>query len=95
VLEYLDAENLTPANITPEAAQSALEGLKQLHDLGICHLDTYHGDWVRNAMLLKNGQVKWVDFELSRFKEREFVFEVEWAMAEAALSPGGSMFQLE
>lgn len=65
MLEYLDGKMLLPCNTTEEAMAKAIQYLDEIHKLSIFHSDvhTFRVGTPRNVMLLKNGEVRWIDFE--------------------------------
>jgi RIO-like serine/threonine protein kinase len=72
MLQYLDGQLVTPCNrnFTSSVAEKALLALQSIHELGICHGDVYCNRYIRNLMLLQNGDVAWIDFEHSVMAEK-------------------------
>ena len=65
MIEFLDTEMITFDNLSRSVATKTLHALKQIHKLSICHGDIsdYGCDLFRNVILLRNGEVKWIDIE--------------------------------
>ncbi|KAH8826993.1 hypothetical protein DL96DRAFT_1816033 [Flagelloscypha sp. PMI_526] len=92
VLEYLDAEDLMPENLTLDAAFMAAESFRTLHRLGIHHGDSADHVFLRNIILLKNGEVRWLDFERAGFHIPKGFYtnerlEVEYTLMKALRMP--------
>jgi hypothetical protein len=95
MLEYLDGEMLLPCNATEEAMAKAIEYLERIHELSLLHGDV-HAFGVgtpRNVMLLKNGDVKWIDFEHSQLGAQTEDLEEERAVVQAAIGPKGLLWR--
>jgi len=67
MIEFLDVEMIMFDNLSRSVAMNTLRALEQIHKLSICHGDIsdYGCDLFRNIMLLRNREVKWIDFEHS------------------------------
>ena len=68
MLEYIDGKMLSPDNATEKAMAKAIQYLRIIHDPSLHHGDVHQFTvgTPRNVMLLKNAEVKWIDFEHSR-----------------------------
>ncbi|KZS88479.1 hypothetical protein SISNIDRAFT_552554 [Sistotremastrum niveocremeum HHB9708] len=60
LIEYLDAEPVSPWNISEEIAKDALKRLRKIHRVGILHSDVFP----RNLLISRSGPV-WIDFGVS------------------------------
>jgi predicted Ser/Thr protein kinase len=85
MLEYFEGELICIwfNNLTPVIAKKALEGLRLLHQLGIYHGDIYQSQCtiLRNVMVSKEGDVKWIDFERSWLDSSEERLDEEYSLA--------------
>jgi serine/threonine protein kinase len=90
MVDFFDGEIVNFNNITPDVANKALQGLAQIHQLSICHGDIYEAQCtlLRNMMVSKTGEVKWIDFEHSWTDEGEEI-ENERLIALQLWGPGG------
>lgn len=95
MLEYLDGELLSPDNATEEAMAKAIQYLRTIHDLSLHHGDVHQFIVVtpRNVMLLKNADVKWIDFERSRIGASAVDLEFELRVVNAAIGPKGLLWR--
>jgi hypothetical protein len=94
MVDYFEGEMIDFQNITPAVANRALEGLAQIHQLSIFHGDTYEAQCVlmRNVMVSKSGEVKWIDFEHSKIGEKRLI-DMEMAVALALWGPDGKVWK--
>lgn len=95
MLEYLDGEMLLPENITAKVASKALDALKLIHQYNFAHLDINDHSFIKNVMVLKSAEVKWLDFEHARNNVHDGEIEFEWRLALELLGPSGCMFELK
>jgi len=93
MIEFLDAEMITFDNLSRSVATNTLRALEQIHKLSICHGDIsdYGCDLFRNVMLLRNGEVKWIDFEHSWVDSGEEI-RLEMAVALEMWGPKGCIW---
>jgi serine/threonine protein kinase len=93
MIELLDAEMITFDNLSRSVATKTLHALEQIHKLSICHGDIsdYGCDLFRNVMLLRNGEVKWIDFEHSWVDAGEEI-RLEMAVALEMWGPKGCVW---
>jgi len=90
MLEYLDGEMLSPDNATEEAMAKAIQHLRIIHH-GDIH--QFMAGTPRNVMLLKNADVKWIDFEHSRIGASADDLEFELRVVNAAIGPKGLLWR--
>jgi RIO-like serine/threonine protein kinase len=94
MIDYFEGEMIDFQNITPAVANKALEGLAQIHQLSIFHGDMYEAQCalIRNVMVSKSGEVKWIDFEHSKFGQRSWI-DMEMAVALELWGPDGKVWR--
>lgn len=95
LLEYLDGEMLLPDNATDESMAKAIQYLERIHELSLLHGDVHQFmvGTPRNVMLLKNGDVKWIDFERSQIGAQEEELEFELGVVKAVIGPKGLLWR--
>ncbi|TDL26577.1 hypothetical protein BD410DRAFT_526066 [Rickenella mellea] len=96
MLEYLDGEMLLPSNATVDATSKALQYMNEIHSLGIQHGDVHHfgcrDGTPRNLMILKDGDVRWIDFEHSRKGVKDEDLDMEQRLVDELLGPTGLLW---
>jgi hypothetical protein len=75
--------------------EKAIQYLERIHELSLLHRDVhqFRVSTLRNVMLLKNGDVKWIDFEHSMLGASVEELEFEMRIAKETIGPQGLLWR--
>jgi hypothetical protein len=95
MIDYFNGEMVSMNNLTPAVANNALRGLGQIHSVGVRHGDIYDTScsFLRNVMVSKGGEVKWIDFEHSCLDTNGEHMKLEYMLAYRLWGPDGQVWK--
>jgi RIO-like serine/threonine protein kinase len=95
MIEFFEGDMIGFDNLTRAVAQNALHALNEIHNLSIYHGDIYESrcNLMRNVMVSKRGEVKWIDFEHSFIDAKGEERKREHALATCLWGPCGHVWR--